>query len=135
MCIRDRLNVGYSSAGTVSALEIFSIFNTNSKYMARTAHLISERSLHRQLPRLRTACRSQEKPSILVACTERDVEAQSSVSSHHKALSALVCLTRFVLVFVQHGVSTIFPRVSPPELTYFKAGPVHGKFCRRHRRN
>ena len=45
--------------------------------MARITHLIGERSLHRQLPRLRTAYRSQKKPSILAAGTKRDVEAQS----------------------------------------------------------
>ena len=38
-------------------------------------------------------------------------------------------LTRFVLVFVQHGVSTNVTRASPAELNYFKAGPVHGKFA------
>ena len=53
---------------------------------------------------------------------------RADVSSHHNALSALVCLTRFVLVFVQHGVSTNFTRASPAELNYFKAGPVHGIF-------
>ena len=72
-----KLNAGYSSAGTVSVLEIYSIFNTNSKGMARITHLISERSLHRQLPRLHTAYRSQEKPSIHAVGTKRDVEAQS----------------------------------------------------------
>ena len=38
---------------------------------------------------------------------------------------------RFVLVFVQHGVSTNFTRASPAELNYFKAGPVPccGKFA------
>ena len=54
---------------------------------------------------------------------------RAHVSSHHNELSALVCLTRFVLVFVQHGVSTKFTRASPAELNYFKAGPVHGKFA------
>ena len=73
-----KLNVGYSSAGTVSALDIvYSMFNPNSKDTARITHLISERSLHRQLPRLRTAYRSQKKPFILAAGTKRDVEAQS----------------------------------------------------------
>ena len=52
-------------------------FNTNSKDTARTTNLISERSLHRQLPRLRTAYRSQKNPSILAASTKRDVEAHS----------------------------------------------------------
>ena len=45
----------------VSALEMYSIFNTNSEDMARITHLINERSLHRQLPRVRTAWRSQKK--------------------------------------------------------------------------
>ena len=60
---------------------------------------------------------------------------RADVSSHHNALSALVCLTRFVLVFVQHGVSTKFTRASPAELNYFKAGPVHGIFAPRVNRN
>ena len=71
MCIRDRC------WDTVSALETYSIFNTNSKDTARITNLISERSLHRQLPRLRTAYRKQKKPSILAAGTKRDLEAQS----------------------------------------------------------
>ena len=54
---------------------------------------------------------------------------RSDVSSHHNALSALVCLTRFVLVFVQHGVSTNFTRAPPAEVNYFKIGPVHGKIA------
>ena len=54
---------------------------------------------------------------------------RTDVSSHHSALSALVCLTRFVLVLVQHGVSTNFTRASPAELNYFEAGPVHGIFA------
>ena len=54
---------------------------------------------------------------------------RADVSSHHNALSALVCLTRFVLVFVQDGVSINFTRASPAELNYFKAGPVHGIFA------
>ena len=117
-----KLNVGYSSAGT----QIYSIFNTNSKDTARITHLISERSLHRQLPRLRTAYRSQKKSSILAAGTKRDVEAQSGciIAPQRPFCSRLsheVC-TRF---FVQHGVSTNFTRASPAELNDFtcKAGP------------
>ena len=107
------------------------MFNPNSKDTARITHLISERSLHRQLPRLRTAYRSQKKPSIFAAGTKRDVEAQSGcIIAPQRSPSVLVCLTRFVLVFVQHGVSTNFTRASPAELNYFKAGPVHGIFAR-----
>ena len=96
--------------------------------MARITHLISERSLHsyhgcaRRIGHRKTPPYLQPAPNVMW-------KHRADVSSHHNALSALVCLTRFVLVFVQHGVSTNFTRASPAELNYFKAGPVHGIFA------
>ena len=61
---------------TAPVLDIpwYSFFNTNSSNdMAIIARLISERSLHRQLPWLRTAYRSQIKNSLLAAGTKRVV--------------------------------------------------------------
>ena len=86
--------------------------------MGRITHLISERSLHRQL-RLRTAYRSQKNPPYLQLAPNVMWKRRADVS-HHYALSAVVCLTRFVLVFVQHGVSTNFMRASPAELFFLK---------------
>ena len=121
-----KLNVGYSSPGTQSQLlryTRYSIFNTNSKVVARIIHLISERSLHRQLQRLRTAYRSQKTPPFLQPAPNVMWKRREDASWHHNALSALVCLTMFVLVFVQHGVSTHFTRGSPAELYIFLSWP------------
>ena len=96
--------------------------------MARITHLISERSLHSYHGCARRIGH-RKKPPYLQPAPNVMWKRRTDVSSHHKALSALLCLTRFVLVFVQHGVSTNFTRPSPAELNYFKAGPVHGTFA------
>ena len=96
--------------------------------MARTSHFfISECSLQRQLPRLYSAYLQHGNPSTLVVYKEHDMEAQSGciIAPRSPVCSRLHSFTYSTgFIYIQHGVSTFFPRPSPRELKYVANSPL-----------